>query len=218
MVVNENSLMLTYCKGSEMIKKVLGVMFLTLALSVSVFADEWTIDKTHSSVSFKVRHMVVSKVKGGFDDFSGTVQFDGSNLTTGSVEMTIDVASIDTDDAGRDKHLVSADFFDAATFPKITFKSKKVIADGDNYKIVGDMTMKDVTKEVTFDVEFSGTVDDPWGNTRAGFSASTTIDRQEFNVSFSKTLDNGGLVVGNDVEIELELEIVKAKPEGEEKK
>lgn len=200
-----------------MIKKVIGIMILTLALSVSVFADEWTIDKAHSSVSFKVRHMVVSKVKGGFDDFSGTVKFDGENVKDGSVEMSIDVASVDTENEDRDKHLISADFFDAEKFPTITFMSKKVIADDDNFKIVGDMTMKGVTKEVTFEVEFSGIVNDPWGNTRAGFSASTTIDRQEFNVSFSKTLDNGGLVVGNDVEIELEIEAVKVKPEEAEK-
>lgn len=194
-----------------MVKKVLVVFLLMIAVTATAFAEEWKIDKAHSSVSFKVRHMVISKVKGGFDDFSGTVQFDGKDLSKGSVEFSIDVASIDTEDEKRDEHLKSAEFFDAASYATITFKSTKVIADGKNYKLVGDMTMKGVTEEVIFDFEFSGIIDDPWGNKRAGFSASATINRQDFKVSFSKVLDNGGLMVGNDVEIDIELEIIQVK-------
>ncbi len=194
-----------------MVKKVFLALLLTAAISSSAMAETWKVDKTHSSVSFKIRHMVISNVKGGFGEFSGNIQFDGKNITKGSVDFTVDVASIDTDDEGRDKHLKSDEFFDAAKYPKITFKSKKVIADGDDYKLIGDFTMKGITKEVIFDLEYSGTVVDPWKNTRAGFAATTTINRQDFKVSYSKVLDNGGLMVGNDVKIELELEIVKDK-------
>ncbi len=196
-----------------MVKKVLVALLLTVALSTSAFSETWNVDKTHSSVTFKVRHMVISNVKGNFREFSGVVEFDGKDLTKGTVEFSIDVNTINTDSEGRDKHLKSGEFFDAEKFPNITFKSTKIVADGDDYKISGDFTMKDVTKSVTFDLEYSGTVVDPWGNTRAGFAAKTKIDRQDYNVNFSGTLDNGGLVVGNEVKIELEIELVKAKAE-----
>ena len=196
-----------------MIKKLFSTVLVVAIMASTAFATEWKVDKTHSSVVFKVRHMVISNVKGGFDEFSGTAQFDGKDLTKGSVEFSIDAASVDTDNEGRDKHLKAEEFFDATTFPNITFKSTKIIADGDNYKLTGDFTMKDVTKSVTFDLEYSGTVVDPWGNTRAGFAAKAKIDRQDFNVNFSGSLDNGGLVVGNEVKIELEIELIQAKEE-----
>ncbi|KAA3631205.1 MAG: polyisoprenoid-binding protein, partial [Calditrichaeota bacterium] len=142
----------------------------------------------------------------------GTISdFDGDNLEKGSVAFTIQTASVDTDDEGRDKHLRNEDFFEVDTYPTMTFKSKSIKADGKNFKLTGDLTIKDVTKEVTFDGTFAGTIDDPWGNKRAGFSAIATIDRKDFGIEFGKVMDNGGLMVGNDVEIMIELETIMEK-------
>lgn len=199
--------------------------FVTVLVVMSIgfasigFADVWNIDVTHSSIGFSVRHMVISKAKGEFGDYSGTVNFDGKNLADGSVELTIQMASIDTKSEGRDKHLKSPEFFDVEKFPTMTFKSKKIVPAKDGmFAMVGDLTIKDVTKEVTLDCEFNGSATDPWGNERAGFSASVTIDRQDFNVKFDSSLKDGRLLVGNDVTISLEIELIKAKPEAEEGK
>ena len=197
-----------------MLKKPLILVAALMIFAVGVQAETWTVDATHSSMSFSVSHMVVSKTKGGFNDFEGTINFDGKNLAAGSVELSAKIASIDTDDEKRDGHLKGADFFDAEKYPTMSFKSTSVVVgEGSEFKLVGDLTMKGVTKEVTFDCELNGVVDDPWGNTRAGFSAGTTIDRQDFGISFSKTMDAGGLMVGNDVSISLELEVVQVKPD-----
>lgn len=199
--------------------------FVTVLVVMSIgfasigFADVWNIDVTHSSIGFSVRHMVISKAKGEFGDYSGTVNFDGKNLADGSVELTIQMASIDTKSEGRDKHLKSPEFFDVEKFPTMTFKSKKIVPAKDGmFAMVGDLTIKDVTKEVTLDCEFNGSATDPWGNERAGFSASVTIDRQDFNVKFDSSLKDGRLLVGNDVTISLEIELIKAKPEAEDGK
>lgn len=194
-----------------MFKKSLFMLLLVFAISSISSAASWNVDVAHSSVGFSVRHMVVSKTKGNFDEFTGKIEFDGKDVAAGSVEFTVQTASVDTDDEKRDEHLRSADFFEAETYPVMTFKSKKITATGTKFKMVGDLTIKDVTKEVTFDCEFSGALDDPWGNTRAGFSASSKIDRKEFNIAFGKVMDNGGLVVGDEVTIEVELELIKAK-------
>ena len=194
-----------------MFKYLFSFVALLLMLTVSAGAAEWNIDAAHSSVGFSVRHLVVSKTTGNFKDFSGTVNFDAKKMAEGSAEWTIKVASIDTDDAKRDDHLRSADFFDAEKFPTMTFKSKKVVPGKENnFKLIGDLTIKGVTKEVTFDVEFNGVVNDPWGGTRAGFSAVSKIDRQEFGMTWNKALDAGGVVVGNEVKIMIEVELIKA--------
>jgi len=172
----------------------------------------WELDKSHSSVGFSVSHLVIANVKGSFGEFSGTFDFDAEKLESGMVEMTVQVASVDTDDAKRDDHLRSADFFDSETFPTMMFKSKKVHdVSGKNFKITGDLTIRDISKEVTFDCVFNGVVDDPWGNTKAGFSAETKINRQDFNVKWNKSLDAGGVVVGDEVKITLELELAMVK-------
>ncbi len=193
-----------------MLKKIFA---LTLALAVTaaaVQAQTWSIDKAHSSLGFSVRHMVISKTTGQFSDFEGTLNFDGKNLAAGSVTVTAQMASIDTDDGKRDEHLRSADFFDVEKFPTMTFESKRVIpGEGNDFELTGDLTIKGVTKEVTFDGEFHGAMKDPWGNTRAGFSAETTINRQEFGITWNQTLDAGGLLVGNDVDINVEMEFVQ---------
>lgn len=184
-----------------------------LTLGAMSNAQDFTFDLAHSSVGFRVSHMVVSKVPGEFKSFVGTIKgFDGANLETGSVEVSIDVASIDTRDNKRNEHLKSPDFFDAAKFPQITFKSKQIIkGEGSAFKMIGDLTMRDSTKEVTLDCMFNGAIDDPWGSTRVGFSGTGKINRLDFGVIWNKTLDAGGVLVGNDVEIRLEVEAARKK-------
>lgn len=200
-----------------MVKKIIATALLLIFSSAAVSAQDsaekkegvWSVDNAHSSVSFSVRHMVIAKTKGDFKDFEGTVHYDGNSFKGSSAEFTIKVASLDTDNEKRDEHLRSADFFDVEKYPDMTFKSTKVIpVDENNFKLVGDLTIKDVTREVTFDCEFYGSTADPWGNTRAGFSARSSINRQDFNITWSKALETGGLVVGDEVEIMMELELV----------
>lgn len=178
-------------------------------MALSASAQKWEVEKVHSSVGFSVKHLVISKVKGNFRDFSGTINFDGKNWDKASAEMKVMVGSINTNDDKRDAHLKSADFFDAGQFPEMSFKSKKVTkGEGDAFKLVGDLTIRGITKEVTFECEFNG-MTDFMGTSKAGFSAQTKINRQDFGVSWNKTLDTGGVVVGDEVEIYLELEANK---------
>ncbi len=167
-----------------MTKRFFAVLALSVVLAGSALAASWDIDLAHSSVGFKVRHLIVSNTRGVFAKFSGEVEFDGKEITAGSAKMTIEVASLDTDDEKRDEHLKSPEFFDAAKFPQMTFVSRKVVAGKEgSFTLVGDLTIRDVTKEVSFHCEFHGIVEkDPWGMARAGFSAVTKIDRQDFNV------------------------------------
>jgi polyisoprenoid-binding protein YceI len=170
----------------------------------------YQIDTQHSSAQFKVRHMMIANVKGEFDKVSGTVDFDPANVAATSVTAVIDVTSISTRETDRDNHLKSADFFDAAQFPEITFKSTSAAASGDGYKVTGDLTMHGVTKPVTLDVEaLSDEVKDGWGFIRRGFSASTQIDRRDFGLVFNIPMDGGGVVVGEKVHITLDVEITR---------
>jgi len=179
--------------------------------ATSSAADKYTVDPTHSSIGFAVRHMVVSKVKGYFNEYTATILYDDKDITKSSAEVTIKTASIDTRDAKRDEHLRTPDFFDAAKYPEITFKSKRIEKSGEGFVAVGDLTMRGVTKEIQLPFTFAGVVTDPWGNTRLGLSASTKLNRQDYGVSWSKSLDSGGLVVSDDVEIAIEIEAIKAK-------
>ncbi|KAB2968164.1 MAG: YceI family protein [Thermoanaerobaculia bacterium] len=183
---------------------------LALALAVpATAATTFSLDPAHSSVSFKVRHFV-SKVPGQFTDFSATIVRDDENLANASVEFTIQAKSIDTGNDKRDEHLRSADFFDVAHHPVISFRSQKVEKVSDSlYRVTGPLTMRGVTKVVTLDVEFAGEIKDPWGGTRAGFSTSTKLDRREFNVLWNKALDTGGFMLSDEVEVAIELEAVK---------
>jgi polyisoprenoid-binding protein YceI len=189
----------------------LALILAGLSVPTPASADTWVIDGAHSHVGFKVRHMAVSWVRGSFDTVEGSVDFDGKNLKKASTNVTIDIASVDTKNEKRDEHLASADFFDAATHPNMTFTSTKVKAGkDDSFEIVGDLTMKGVTKSVTLAVEGGLTpVTDPWGNTKLGFSASTVIDRKDFGLTWNKVLDGGGVVVGDDVHLVLEVELNK---------
>ena len=183
------------------------------ALPATAATDTWTIDKEHSTVSFQVRHFV-TKVRGQFDAFQGTVRMDPQHPETGTVEFTIDAKSIDTDAPKRDEHLRSPDFFDVANNPQITFKSKKVVAlAAGRFAVAGTLTMRGVAREVTLPVEMLGTTKDPWGNVRAGFATALTLNRKDYGINWNKALDEGGYVLGDDVEIDIQLEAIQQKPQ-----
>ena len=170
----------------------------------------WQIDSAHSHVQFSVRHMMISTVRGRFNTFSGTVEFDEDNPTSSTVDVVIDVASIDTREQQRDDHLRSPDFFDAANFPDMMFKSKRIEqTGGKNGRMIGDLTIKDITKEVTLDVEYAGQAKSPWGTTSAGFAASGSIDRKDFGLNWNQVLETGGILVGDAIKIDIEVELIK---------
>jgi polyisoprenoid-binding protein YceI len=191
-------------------KRLLVIFFTIFAVTAFVTAQsEWKFDKVHSSVTFSVRHMVISNVSGNFKDFSVVLKSEKEDFSDATVKGTIQVASISTDNDNRDKHLKSDDFFNAEKFPEIKFKSTKFEKLGDNkYKITGDLTMRDVTKEVTFDAVLNGTLktDKGW---LSAWKATTTINRFDYNLKWSKTVETGGLIVGQDVTITLNLELNK---------
>lgn len=194
-----------------MIKKIslLVLAVFTISAFGAVAADKYAIDAVHSSVGFKVKHLVISTVTGKFNKFDGFIMFDENDMTNSSVEITIDAASIDTDNEDRDNHLRSADFFEVEKYPTITFKSTKVEKTSDGYMLHGDLTMHGVTKAISFPFVFNGQVKDPWGSMRIGFDAETTLNRKDYGIEWNKVLDSGGLTVSNEVVIELSLEGVK---------
>lgn len=170
---------------------------------------KWTIDLAHSAINFQVKHMMVSKVKGVFDAYAADIEVGGlEDLTTANIQISIDTASINTRNADRDNHLKSGDFFDADAYPTITFKSTSITKkSGDAYAVTGDLTIKDVTKSVTFDTEFNGKGTNPWGQDVYGFEAETTINREDFGLTWNAALETGGVLVGKDIKIAVELEI-----------
>lgn len=171
----------------------------------------YEIDPAHSSAQFTVRHMMITNVRGGFKSVKGTVVYDAENPGVSGVEATIDVNSIATLDENRDAHLKSADFLDAEKYPTITFKSKKVEADGEEAKVTGDLTIHGVTKEVVLKVEGpTAEGKDPWGNLRIGASATTKIKRSDFGLTWNAALETGGIMVGDDLKIELDIQMIKA--------
>jgi polyisoprenoid-binding protein YceI len=171
----------------------------------------WSIDPGHSAVHFGVRHMMFTKVRGRFTRWSGELRLNPEHLASSSVEVTIEAASIDTADAQRDGHLRSPDFLDADRFPTITFRSTKVEDLGEGkLRVSGDLTIHGVTRPVVLDTEYAGRAQDPWGNDRAGFAARAAVDRTDFGLRWNQALETGGVLVGNKVEIELELEAVAA--------
>ena len=175
-------------------------------------AEKWNFDNVHSSIEFTVRHLLVSKVRGRFTRWSGAFLYDEKNPTASSVEVQIEVASVDTHEAQRDAHLRSGDFFEAEKHPQITFKSTGVDAKGAGaLALRGDLTIRGVTRPVVLDVELGGHLKDPWGNDRVGFSATTAIDRKDFGITFNQTLDMGGLALGEKVDIAIEIEATRAK-------
>ena len=185
----------------------LGLFYLSLA-GVSFGADQYAVDPAHTAVGFAVQHLVISTVKGSFPEVSGDIFYDEADVTKSSVKVTIQASSINTNNPDRDKHLKSADFLDATQYPTLVFQSAKVEKQGDSYLCVGNLTIHGVTKEVSIPFEIAGKVKDPWGKTSIGIEGSLTINRHDYGVSWNKTMDNGGVVVGDKVKISLNVEAV----------
>jgi polyisoprenoid-binding protein YceI len=171
-------------------------------------AGTWTIDASHSDVSFSVRHLMVSKVKGSFRTFAGAIEV-GDDQLASSVTASIEVASIDTRDEGRDNHLRSGDFFEVEKYPTMTYRSNAIRPTSDGYVVDGELTLHGVTRPVALGLEFNGVSTDPWGGTRAGFSAAAEINRKDFGVDIHMPLDGGGVVVGDKIKVSLEIEAIK---------
>lgn len=172
--------------------------------------SKWDFDLTHSSISFHVRHLMVSKVHGSFHKWGGVLELDDNDLTNSRLDVTIDAASVDTKEDKRDTHLRSPDFLDVENHPNITFRSTKITKDGDSYQVIGDITIHGITKQVTLEVEGGGQVKDPWGGTRTGFSAKARLNRKDFGLTWNLALEAGGFVVGDKLEISIEIEAIKA--------
>lgn len=174
---------------------------------------EYSIDPTHSSIEFSVRHLGINNVKGKFTKFSGTIWYNEADVTQSSASVTIDAASIDTAEPKRDEHLRGADFFDVAKYPEIRFRTTEIRPVGDKLAVKGYLVLHGTTKEIELEVTLLGKISDPWGNERLGFEGRTVINRQDFGINYSKLLDNGALVIGNDVKVELNIEAIR-KTEG----
>lgn len=192
---------------------------MTAAMTRTVAGDTlpavgvWSLDPSHTSVEFSVRHLGLSKVRGRFSSFTGDVVI-AEDPTRSSVHVAIDVTSIDTRDAKRDDHLRTSDFFDAPQFPTMTFASTSVSGGGSDWKVTGDLTIRGVTRQVTLDATFEGTATDPWGGSRAAFTATTEVDREDFGMAWNAALETGGVLVGRKVKIEIEAQTVLQAPAG----
>lgn len=185
---------------------------MTTAATPSTGVTTWTVDPAHSNVEFAVRHLMIATVKGRFNDVKGTVVHNESNPGASKVEIEIGTGSVDTRAEQRDAHLRSPDFFDVEQFPTMTFKSKRI--DGDlngEFKLIGDLTIKGTTREVALESEFQGQNRDPWGGERMGFEAKGKINRKEFGLNWNQALDSGGWVLGDDIKLSIEVELVKQK-------
>ncbi len=171
---------------------------------------KWSIDTAHSEIGFKVKHMMFTNVSGKFNSFEATIQNEDNNFETSKINFSADTTSVDTNNADRDSHLKSADFFDVDNFPKLSFVSTDVkkINEGE-YKISGDLTIKDVTKSIVLDVEYSGLMTDPWGNTKIGLSLNGKINRKEFGLTWNSTLEAGGVLVGEEIKLVSEIQFIK---------
>lgn len=169
----------------------------------------WTIDPAHSSVEFSARHMMFTTVKGRFADVQGVVTTDGESPAAASVAVTMKAESVDTRSEQRDAHLRSADFLDAAQYPEVTFTSTSIVGTKETFTMTGDLTIRGVTRPVALDVRFEGTGNDPWGNERMGFSARGKIDRREFGLTWNQALEAGGVLVSNEIKIDIDAQIIK---------
>ncbi|MBL7997197.1 MAG: YceI family protein [Candidatus Kapabacteria bacterium] len=192
-------------------KNVIAALALVIIGATAVQAQQkWSVDASHSNVLFTVDHLVISEVQGYFKLFNGSLTATKPDLSDAQVDFSVDVSSINTDNNDRDNHLKSDDFFNAAKFPAMTFKSTSMKPAGKGkYKLTGVLTIRDVKKTVTFDVSYKGEVKDPWGNTKAGFIAETSINRFDYNLKWDTKMEAGGLVVGKDVRIKLNIEMKK---------
>ncbi|AMR29742.1 hypothetical protein A0257_12500 [Hymenobacter psoromatis] len=181
-----------------------------MSATATATATKWALDPTHSEVQFKIKHLVISTVSGSFKTFQGTAQSEGDDFENAQVEFTLDVNSIDTNNEQRDGHLKGDDFFNAAAFAQIKFQSTSFTkTSGSNYKLVGDLTIKDITKPVTLDVEYGGTAADFYGNTKAGFEATGKINRKEYGLSWGGITEAGAIVLGDDVKLSINVQFIK---------
>ncbi len=194
-------------------KKSLAVLGLAALIApAALAADTWTIDKTHSEVSFQVRH-IVTNVRGQFNDYEATIVTDAAKPESSSVTFKIKAASVDTQNEKRDAHLRTPDFFAVEQYPEITFKSTAIKPTGqDTFEVTGDFTLRGVTKQITLPVKFLGSVKDPWGNEKAGFEVATVINRKDYGVNWNKALDQGGFLLADEVKISINLEVGKVAP------
>ncbi len=193
-------------------KKTMIAILTMAAPGLTVAQTKWDIDNAHSQVMFNVSHLVISEVTGQFKTFSGNITTRNPDFTDAVIDFQIDVASINTDNQMRDDHLKGDDFFNAGKYPKMVFKGKELKkVSGNKYKLTGDLTIRDVTKTVTLDVTYSGTVKDPWGNTKAGFKIKGSVNRFDYNLKWNTITEAGGAVVGPEVEIICNLQLSQAK-------
>jgi len=197
----------------QLAKRVLFV-FGFLAFSTVSLADLWKIDGAHSTARFKIRHLMIANVSGELTGIKGTFNVDEKDITKLKAEATIDASTLNTNNADRDKHLKSADFFDVQKYPTISYKSKRVMKEADGkFKLVGDLTIHGVTKEVTLLADaLTPAIKDPWGNIKRGFFATTQLNRSDFKITWNKTLETGGLLIGETADIAIELELVGEAP------
>lgn len=193
---------------------VIGILMVTEVGTGQAEMARYEVELEHSTVEFRVSHMMVSKTAGWFKDLSGFIEMDPDTMEVKALESVIKTASVDTNHAKRDNHLRGADFFNVKEHPTMTFRMKSYRKEGEDYIVLGDLTLLGVTKEITLVGRFNGITKDPWWKMRAGFTAEGKFNRKDFGMTWNKILDNGGLVVGNEVYIKLDIECVKAKPKG----
>ena len=190
---------------------IIGVLMLAI-FSTKAQETNWTFDKSHSKIQFDISHMLISEVSGQFHIYEGSVKAKKADFSDAKIDFSIDAKSIDTDDEKRDGHLISADFFDVAKYPKMIFKSKSMKKlKENNYKLTGSFTMHGVTKEITLNAKYGGTVTDPYGNIKAGFKITGTINRTDFGLKYNSVMDSGGLMIGEEVAIICKVELLKLK-------
>lgn len=170
---------------------------------------KWAIDPTHSEIGFKVKHMMFTNVSGTFGTYDATITTEDDSFENASIEFSADINSISTNNADRDNHLKSGDFFDAENHPKLTFKAASFTKDGDDYELTGDLTLRGVTKSVKLSAEFSGLMKDPWGNTKAGLNISGKINRKDWGLNWNSALETGGVLVSEEVKLNIELQLIK---------
>lgn len=185
-------------------------MFDTPTNAIDNITGDYTIDPSHSSLGFVARHAMVTKVRGQFTGFEGTAHVDAAIPSNSTVELSIDVSTVDTRNADRDGHLKSGDFFDVETYPTIRFVSADVTRDGDTWTITGDLTIKNVTKTVTIDFDQTGSAVDPFGNTRVGFEGETTVNRKDFGLTWNAALETGGVLVSDKIKLEFDISAIKS--------
>lgn len=172
--------------------------------------SKWTVDKAHSGIDFSIKHMMISTVKGSFNNFDAVIEADPQDLTTANIEFTVDISSIDTRNSDRDAHLKSADLFEVEKYPNITFKATKIVKTDENeYDVTGDVSMHGITRPETFKVTFEGQGKDPWGNEKVGFSAEGKLKRSDYGITYNAVLETGGVLIGDQVKVFIEIQASK---------